>query len=298
MSRLPPWIRFLRSSSLTLLKGDGNLRNRIAIAVPAIELSVGAAVFATVRELAVQRSVLPLGIPSGTDALSHVSFFGSGKYEDAVLLDVRDGVPRLRYSGGEVRLEKYGDVVRPLPSSFEPRTSRRALSDEITAAWRTVERFEANAGRIHARVSATPVLVIGSFDGLQADLEVLQGVFPLPKSFCDASSSVDAWFRHPVLVAGPQTEIRSWFPDVSPSLVVAVGAAAWNSKLRRQFWNAPHLLLLDRRSPTSLEIASDLESSVQEMSSLDLERPKGVEAVRFCETSFSSSDFDNEDFEL
>jgi hypothetical protein len=297
-SPYPEWIRFIRASVGALSLDSNPPRQRAVISLPVLELSAGIATFLAVRHFAIRRSTNPLDNPTSAMQSKPASYFGSGRYEDVQILDVENDIPRLQYSGGTVSLGKYPDVIRQLPESFERRSSHRKISQSTLSAWKTVERFDVSAGRIHARVSAMPILFIGSRGALEADLEVLSGLFPSPPEFCDIGSSLSSWFRHPVIAVGPQIpQDRDWLGDVTPSLVILVGAAAWHSNLRRIFWDAPHMLLLDRRSQTAVGIASEIELSQPIFSEVDLDIPRGIEATWFSDPPLIAGDFDDEEFE-
>lgn len=296
---LPDWFRFLRTVAISNLTSPVGPRSRITIAAPGARLALGCAVFSAVRQLAVVRAETPLNLPNPEAFPAPVSHFGSGKYEDATLRAITDGVPSLQTTTGPVQLQQYADIVRVLPDEFPHRTAPRRIPDLTSNAWQTVDRFGVNANRIHARVSATPILVIGSRNSLAEGFEDLRDVVPSPAEFCDVGSSFDEWYRHPVIAVGTQHDAAEpWLADLQPALVVTLGAAAWTSKLRRAFWDVPHLLILDRQSPAGIDLVESLALSRTTLARTTFAVPHGFEAMQFTDHALALGGAGyNEEFE-
>jgi hypothetical protein len=215
----------------------------------------------------------------------------NGCYTDAELLEVTDAFVRV----GLKKDTRFADIVRPLPDGFPTdRPTRKKLTDTRLQAWESVGEGT-DARRLHARVSATPVLAIAQRSALEDDLTTLGLVWPNIRDLVDPGMGLERWFRHPLIVCGPTTPWPNWISDVSPALVVCDGPAAWRSPLRRCFADAPHLLVLDRSSPAAVDECDELISArVETARALD-EPPSGIETWRIVEQATAPAAGDDDE---
>lgn len=283
----PAWIRYFADLA-SRLAGDPAARgSRTVLALPTAQLSAAALAVGAVAHLAEQRIVQPLARGVGPDDVGRcVSVFFSGGYHDVPLRHVEDGALTV----ANTTLTKYTDVVRLLPESFEPRRGPRQLPRDVVHAWARVVPDGVDAARVHARVSAQPVVVIGDHGPLGRDLAALtQGAWPGCVNFVDAHHEAERWFRHPLFICSSTTAPEPWMRDVEVACVIVSGAAAWRSAFRQVFADAPHVLVLDRRSETAVELVGEIVSSKPTAIAGSAEPPPGIEAWVFEEQPLATS---------
>ncbi|MHB1890708.1 MAG: hypothetical protein ACYCUF_07490, partial [Acidimicrobiales bacterium] len=225
------WLGFLRKTGAIAAIRSVQPPRRTLLALPTNELGAAAVAVGAVTALASHRSAHPLDVLTGADAGCEVSAFYSGAYHDTVLLAANPGTVRV---SDHTTMTTYADTVRRLPAGFPTdRPQRRLRSDcPIVAAWR-IAPLGIDPARLHARCSATPVLVIGSHKRFTDDLAALNDVWPHSLYLLDPGTSLEAWLRHPVIVADPRTPVPAWLPGCDVASVVCDGAAAWRTPLRR-----------------------------------------------------------------
>ncbi|MGH9157112.1 MAG: hypothetical protein ACRD1K_15025 [Acidimicrobiales bacterium] len=287
-----PWIDYLDGLASLMVTRDCDTPRAI-VALPTVDLAGAVAAAASARHLGGIRAAVPLPGVGPDDAGCRVSAFTSGAYRDATLTVVTGET----VSVGGTTLTRYTDVVRRLPDRFPTDRPRRRLDESTVAAW-SIVAGSANPYRVHARVSATPVVVIGHHRPFTADVAELGAIWPWAHDVTDCHHDIDRWFRHPVLVLEPGVVPPEWVAHVTPSLVVVVGAAAWRSPLRHALWGAPHLLLLDRRSAAAVDLVDDICLTNPPTCPLPLTPPPGIEAWAIKEiapTAATLADPDEED---
>lgn len=275
MEDLPaaPWIGYMDDLARLMATGDIGA-HRVIVALPTVDMAAAIIAVAAVKHLGRLRSAAPLPVVGPDDEGHSVSAFMSGEYRDALLSAATSG--RVRVDGTTFSL--YADVVRRLPKGLTANRPRmRRLDGRTVAAWTTIAG-DTDPARVHAHVAATPVVVIGDHRPFAADLTELDALWSSASELADSHSDLDRWFRHPVLVCDPGAVPPAWLADVTPSVVVLVGAAAWRSPVRQALWNAPHLLLLDRRSAAAVDIVDDISLTNPVTRPLRSLPPQGIEA--------------------
>ena len=286
-----PWLRFLRDLGIRSVLRPTVPTRRVLIGLPTSELGAAVLVGAGVWALARHRRTNPLDRASGADVGRLASTLIDGRYADTELLEVTDAFVKV----GQKKETRYGDIVRPMPVGFPTDRRTRKFAEARLKAWESVGEGT-DPRRLHARVSATPVVAIAQRSALEDDLATLELVWPNIRNLLDPGAGLESWFRHPLIVCGPTTPWPEWVGGVNPALVVCDGPAAWRSPLRRCFADAPHLLVLDRSSPAAVDECDELISArVETAQALD-EPPSGIETWRIVEqaTAPASSD-DDED---
>jgi hypothetical protein len=285
------WLRFLRDLAIRSVLRTTVPTRRVLVGLPTSELGTAALVGAAVWALAHHRRANPLDWASSEDVGRLASTLIDGRYADTELLEVTDSFVRI----GLKKETVFGDIVRPLPHGFPADRPTRKFTDTRLRAWESVGE-KTDARRLHARVSATPVVAITQRSALEGDLATLELVWPGIRDLLDPGVGLERWFRHPLLICGPTTPWPDWVDAVGPALVVCDGPAAWRSPLRRCFPDAPHLLVLDRSSPAAVDECDELVSTRVETAQTLEEPPPGIETWRIIEEATPpTSDDDDED---
>ncbi len=280
---VPTWLSFLRDTGAIAASQLVEPPRRTLLALPTDELAAAAVAVGVIAALASHRITHPLDVLTDADAGCAVSAFDSGDYSDTDLLDAKPGAVCV----GQTTMTKYADTVRRLPDGFPTDRSLRRLGNCPTvAAWQCAG-FGVDPARLHARCSATPLLVIGSRQRLTADLATLDDVWPQSLDLLDPGTGLEAWFRHPVIVADPRTPVPPWLPGCNVASVVCDGAAAWRRPLRRAFPTASHVLILDRRSPAAVDLVEEITASNPTTEPFVPVPPPGVDAWRIGERDLS-----------
>jgi hypothetical protein len=94
---------------------------------------------------------------------------------------------------------------------------------------------------------------------VQEDLKLARNVPALanlhPLGRLAPGEHYESWFRHPMLVVKrpPLPGQHEWLGDVRPRLVVRVGQAALLAPMQGLWPVVPHVILLSRRSPSSVD---------------------------------------------
>jgi len=282
---VPAWLSFLRNTGAIAAGGAVVPPRRTLLALPTDELAAAAVVLGAVTALASHRRAHPLDVLTRADEGCEVSAFYSGAYQDTVLLDANPGAVRVR---DQTTMTTYADTVRRLPTGFPTgRPPRRLQYDCPTVlAWKTASTG-VDPARLHARCSATPVLVIGSEPRFAADLAALGDVWPQASALLDPGAGLDAWLRHPVIVANPRASIPAWLPGCEVAAVVCDGVAAWRTPLRRAFPRAAHVLVLDRRSTVAVDLVEEITAGNPTTEPFAPAPPPGVDAWRIGERDVS-----------
>lgn len=282
---VPAWLTFLRSTGAIAAGRPVEPPRRTLLALPTDELAAAAVAVGAVAVLASHRSTHPLDALTGADAGFEVSVFYSGAYHDTVLIDANPGGICV---SDQTTMTTYADIVRRLPAGFPTdRSSRELRSDcRTVVAWQAAS-CGVDPARLHARCSATPVLVIGSRSRFAADLAALDDVWPRAFALLDPGAGPDAWLRHPVIVADPRTPVPAWLPGCEVAAVVCDGAAAWRTPLRRAFPSAAHVLVLDRRCPVAVELVEEITAGNPTTEPFAPVPPPGVDAWRIGERDVS-----------
>lgn len=290
----PTWLRYLLDAAATAALRPVSPPRRLLLALPTSELAAATVAVGAVSALVRLRKTAPLTAPSADQVGKRVSVFHSGCYCDSELRACDDASARLR---ANVILTRNLDVIRPLPEDFpEDRSDRRLKSEsETVQVWQEAAGVGPESTRIHARVSATPVVVIGHRNVIDAHLAELGRLWPGAARLVDAGRGLDAWFRHPAIVCSPQCDIPPWLREIQPSLVICDGAAAWNSRLRLEFPDAPHVLVLDRRSQAAVALVEDIKAGNPRTEPFAPVPPAGIEGWRIGELRVALPIDDDED---
>lgn len=277
---VPPWVKFLVDAAVLAALRPLDPPRRFVVVLPTAEAASAVLTTGAVSALANHRTRNPIDVDLPEPG-ARISAFYSGLYCDTTLVEVTEEGVRLP----RVLLTRNLDVIRPLPEMFPGERADRRLKTEsqLVAAWQLATDAGHEAMRVHARVSAEPVIVLGHRSDLLHGLALLDPIWPIASSFLDCGQRLDQWFRHPVLVVDPRTEVRPWAREVRPSLIVCDGAAAWRSNLRFAFPDAAHVLVLDRRTDVAAELSDDLRASKFETLPFAPQPPDGVEAWRIHE---------------
>lgn len=285
-----PWLRFLRDLAIRSVLRPTVPTRRVLVGLPTSEIGAAALAGAAVWALACHRKANPLDRPSPSDVGRLASTLVDGRYEDWSIRSVTDECVEVRWKERD-----FADIVRPLPPGFPEDRRPKKFKGEVLTAWEMVG-LGVNAHRLHARVSATPVVAIAQRSALNDDLATLELVWPNIRNLLDPGTGLDGWFRHPLIICGPTTPWPDWIGSVNPALVVCDGPAAWRSPLRRCFTDAPHLLVLDRSSPAAVDECDELVSTRAETGPALDQPPAGIETWRIVEQAAPpASSNDDED---
>lgn len=279
---VPIWMQFLRETAILAALRPVTPPRRLLVGLPTTDLAVATLVYGAVAALSTHRSTNPLRAPASDDVGQRVSAFFTGAYRDTYLEAAGPGSATVR---GATTMTTYADTVRALPAGFlEDRGPRRLKSEaEVLDAWDGAKHAGVDPARLHARCSATPVVVIGSHSGLCADAAQLEAMWAKAKAFVDPGHGLEAWFRHPTLVCDPRSEVPPWLVGSTPALVVCDGAAAWRSQLRRAFPDTAHILVVDRRSPAGIDVVDEIYATNPQSEPFAPAPPLGIEAWRIAE---------------
>lgn len=275
----PKWANFLKQFAVAHLWLQSC--RRTVLVLPTGEFAPALLTLVVVERLMAVRTRQPLDVVSGEDVGRSASVFASGCYEDAVIRSVTG--TRILINGSS--LEKYLDIVRMLPGGFIADRPSRRLERETISVWSRHLPKDVDGARVHARISATPVVVIGNRAPLLNDLGALEGLFPDAVRLCDVGAGPGTWFRHPVICVDPSSQVTDWLQNLRPSLVVAVGASGWRSPVRHALGSAPQILVLDRRSSSCVDVVSDILLTQPRTVETPVPPPHGVEAWTFDEVT-------------
>lgn len=270
------WMAYLERCAVAQLPLPGR---RTVLVLPSSEYAPATLALAVVEYLLSTRAKQPLDVATSDDVGRAASVFTSGSYSDSVISAVTG--TRIQINGS--KLEKYLDIVRILPDGFLDPRPARLLNRDTISVWTRHLPPGVEGARVHARVSATPIVVIGNRAPLLRDLEALQIVCPDALRLADVGGGTSSWFRHPVICLDPGTEVPEWLRAAPVSLVIAVGAAGWRSPVRHALGAAPQVLVLDRRSGTSVDVVDDIVLTEPVTVPVAPEPPMGIEAWGFDE---------------
>ncbi len=279
---IPPWMQFLRETSLVAALRPVTPARRLLIGLPTAELATAILVHGAVAALATHRFANPLQAPAPGDVGRRVSAFLNGTYRDTKLEGAGPGSATV---AGTTTMTTYADTVRVLPVEFPEDRSPRPLTSagKVLVAWRGAGYVGVDPARLHARCAATPVMVIGSHAGLSADLAQLEAMWQKAYSFTDPGHGFEAWFRHPTVVCDPGIDVPPWLVGARPALVICDGPAAWRSRLRRAFPGAAHIFVIDRRSPAGIDVIDEICAANVDSEPFAPGPPPGIEAWRIAE---------------
>ncbi len=286
------WLRYLSELGALAALRPLDPPCRVLLGLPTGDLAAAILACSALGALASHRCDHSLDRLTADDVGCDVSTFQSGAYEDRPLAAASE--TELRVSA--VTHTIYADVVRRLPNGFPGDRRPRKLRQPIVDAWTAATRNNVDGRRLHARVAATPVVVIGHRSAFAEDIVTLEELWPQMSQLADVGHDLDSWFRHPVLVCGPATPPPAWLREVTPAVVICDGAAAWRSPLRRVFATAAHILVLDRRAPVAVDEAQTIFDAQVEAAPVLREPPPGIEAWRIVEHLTPVADADEDLF--
>jgi len=288
---VPGWLTFLRNVGQLAAVRPVNPPGRLLLSLPTGQLAAATAASGAVAGLAAQRITHPLEAPSPADVGARVAAFVNGAYRDTRLSSADPGAATV---AGGTTMTTFADTIRVLPAELPERPDRKLKSDgPVLTIWATAALAGVNSPRLHARCSATPVVVIGQCSTLAADLCTLEEVWPGCSPFLDVDAGLRGWFRHPVLVCDVRARPPCWLRAVRAALVVCDGAGAWRSELRRALPDAAHILVTDRRSRACVELIEEVRAANPATEPYAPPPPAGIEAWRISEvpvTTLATSD--------
>lgn len=164
---------------------------------------------------------------------------------------------------GTSTFTQHLDSIHLLPEGFPtrervPRNTNSRSETEIADLALAYGEEPAIAGFRRSAMGAHPVLYMGNFNELRADIDaameppflslhVLGRLAP--------GEGYDSWFRHPVIVVHktPEPGVYPWLDQVIPRLIVRCGQASLLQPMAG-IWDAvPHVVLLSRRSPSTFD---------------------------------------------
>lgn len=282
----PPWVGALQRLVAVALGADPS--TRFIAGLPTVELTAAVSCMSAVEAQIRTLQTTALNRPERADLGAWVSVSTGGEYIDARLDAVGQDYVRV----GQSTFTKNLDAVRVIPHELVELRDRRVLRPAIEDAWRSLSPTDGY--RLHAKVSARPIVVIGSLVALRSELDVLAPLWPKAPFVLDLGCTFDQWFRHPALVISPQAEIVPWVAALDPALVIIVGAAGWRSTARRALSHAPQVWLLDRKSPAAVEAIDELLLS-QPAALPVKEAFAGIEVYAFEEAAVVGNAADDED---
>lgn len=268
---------------------------RVAVSLPTTDLVSAVAVTEALHHRLQRLLAAPLDCPTSGDENRYASVATGGGYEDLKIRAVTGDSVRV----GPSTFTRNIDAVRVLPETFpasrEPRTPRR-LKQSIEDAWAEAAGIDGDGPRLHAKASAHPLVFIGSPEQFKSETVVLEGLWPPVRSLLDPTVDPLQWLRHPVVVLSYAADPEPWLADLTPSLVVACGVAAWRSRTRRMFPKASQLWLVDRCSGVASEAVEDLMlSHPKPLSSLP-PPVGGADVFAFEERSIAPDDDNPDEF--
>ena len=277
----PGWMQYLESCALAQLPLGSR---RTVLVLPSSEYAPAVLALAVVDHLATLRSRVGLDCPSGDDVQRFASVFTNNAYRDERISAVEEG--RVRIAG--LTVTTYADAVRVLPAGFPDERPSRVVPGDVQSAWDRRGGKGVNGPRLHSRVAAAPVVVIGSRAPLVEDFTDLAPLWPDAGRLADVGAGLRAWFRHPVICINPGDAPEPWLRSVTPALVVAVGAAGWRSPVRHALGVAPQILVLDRRSAAAVDVVADIVLTEPASVATVPTPPPGIEAWSFDESLIPS----------
>lgn len=165
---------------------------------------------------------------------------------------------------GQSTFTRHIESVHRLPNGFPerdrvPRNINSRSQIEIEDLASALGEDMAVAGFQRSSIGAHPVIYFGGYGELRQDIKVASRTPPLaglhPVGRLAPGENYDSWFRHPTIVVrdAPLPGHHPWLSEVRPRLVVRCGHRAL-LKPMAGIWDAvPHVVLLSRRSPSSVE---------------------------------------------
>ncbi len=193
-------------------------------------------------------------------------------YFDRHLQDLEARLDSAGVHIGQSTFTQHFDSVHRLPCGFPerdplPRNTNSHSDAEIKDLAGAFAEEEYVAGFRRSAMSAHPVLYVGDYTELQRDIYVASQTPSLsklhPLGNLAPGKDYPSWFRHPVIAVTSAPDLRhhSWLFAVRPRLVVGCGYRSL-LKLKAGIWDTvPHVALLSRRSPSSVNAVR----AIQEM---------------------------------
>lgn len=164
---------------------------------------------------------------------------------------------------GTSTFTQHLDSVHRLPEGFParervPRNANSRSETEIADLALAYGEEPAIAGFRRSTMGAHPVLYMGNFSELRADIDAameapLQALHVLGR--LAPGEGYDSWFRHPVIVVhkAPVPGLHPWLDQVMPRLLVRCGQASLLQPMAGLWDAVPHVVLLSRRAPSTFD---------------------------------------------
>lgn len=156
------------------------------------------------------------------------------------------------------------DSIHRLPDGFPardrvPRNTSSRSEGEIADLALAYREEPAIAGLRRSAMGVHPVLYVGNAGELRADIDAAAKAQPLQAFHVLGNlapgENYDSWFRHPVIVMHktPVPGLHPWLDQVRPRLVVRCGQASLLQPMAGLWDAVPHVVLLSRRAPSTLD---------------------------------------------
>lgn len=194
---------------------------------------------------------------------------------------------------GSTKIDRHRHPVRRLPAGTPADRGGAPPRHDLLDRLRSLPGLKKSPHLWWARHCISPVVVIG--DGRQ----YLQGqrqelLEKVPEWFSDPVRTLlseesgqtgrpDRMYFHPFMVLSPQSgDSRSWLRAMKPRLVIVTSWTAYRRCHPSLFAGSPHVIITNRRVPSSLKAASTLEfdTSAQDWSQ-GVPPPPGVHVKLF-----------------
>ena len=230
---------------------------RVVASLPTLQFVPAVAVIEAVRRRITEVSKTGLDSPCTADEGRYASVLSTGRYQDLQVRSVASSGVKI---GGST-FTKNIDAIRVLPDSFPGAITPRAprtVNRKVVETWDVLSNG-GDGPRLHAKVSAHPIVIIGGTEQFRDDLTLLsERLWPNTATMLDVSFDIEDWFRHPVMALGYGSATKPWLFSLQPALVIVCGVAAWRSAIRRAFSGSPQLWFVDRTSRVTLDAVDEL----------------------------------------
>lgn len=165
-----------------------------------------------------------------------------------------------------------GDIhpVRLLPDSTPPNRGGSPPKQDLRDRLRDLPGLQNTWHTWWARHCISPVVIIGDGrDYLQAQRKELlekaptwfsQQAFHLLSEESGQTKNAERMYFHPFMVFSPEiANDKPWLRQMKPRLVIVTSWSAYNRRHHSLFAGVPHIIITNRRVPSSLDAASKIE---------------------------------------